>query len=232
MVTQFSKHIKTLPIRNKKDVVGEGTGMRAVKATDIEYIENRAFRWGGKDDFVLWLLIGLFIIFFILSKPYNGGNGLIPFILFGGGTVWGILYGFFSPKKYFIANRQTGKLKVPISNKKPEVWINFEDGFAYEKTAYLDDFYTSLFFQTQPEVKPGAVFSLADFEREDYWNFFVWYMDKNRPLPPGKAFDPYRQKDFERRKAAGFPKPLYSSDIPTPEFTKEQQAERQKIGGW
>ena len=54
-------------------------------------------------------------------------------------------------------------------------------------------------------------------------------MDKNRPLPPGTAFDPYRQKDFERRKAAGFPKPLYSSDIPTPEFTKEQQQEREKI---
>ena len=90
--------------------------------------------------------------------------------------VLGILYGFFSPKKYFIANRQTGQLKVPISNKKPEVWVNFSEGFAYEKTAYLDDFYTSLFFQTQPEVKPGAVFSLADFEREDFWNFFVWYL--------------------------------------------------------
>ena len=27
MVTQFSKHIKALPNRNKKDVVGKGTGM-------------------------------------------------------------------------------------------------------------------------------------------------------------------------------------------------------------
>ena len=121
---------------------------------------------------------------------------------------------------------------MPISNKKPEVWVAFDDGFAYEKTAYLDDFYTSLFFQTQPEVKPGSVFSLADFEREDYWNFLVWYMDKNRPLPPGTAFDPYREQDFERRKKLGFPRPLYPSNIPTPEATKEQQNERKRIGGW
>jgi len=42
-------------------------------------------------------------------------------------------------------------------------------------------------------------------------------MDKNRPLPPGKIFDPYRQKDYERRKKEGFPKPLYQSWITTPE---------------
>ncbi|MCO7184658.1 hypothetical protein NH341_04425 [Tenacibaculum sp. XPcli2-G] len=64
------------------------------------------------------------------------------------------------------------------------------------------------------------------------WSLFVWYMDKNRPLPPGTAFDPYRQQDFERRKALGFPKPLYKSTIPTPEFTKEQQAERRRMSGW
>ncbi|UTD13951.1 hypothetical protein HER15_11960 [Tenacibaculum mesophilum] len=64
------------------------------------------------------------------------------------------------------------------------------------------------------------------------WSLYVWYMDKNRPLPPGTAFDPYRQQDFERRKALGFPRPLYKSTIPTPEFTKEQQAERRRIAGW
>ncbi|RLJ98625.1 hypothetical protein [Tenacibaculum discolor] len=63
-------------------------------------------------------------------------------------------------------------------------------------------------------------------------SFILWYMDKNRPLPPGEAFDPYRQQDFERRKAEGFPKPLYPSKISTPEATKEQQAERKRIGGW
>ncbi|WP_199185117.1 hypothetical protein [Aquimarina sp. I32.4] len=57
-------------------------------------------------------------------------------------------------------------------------------------------------------------------------------MDQNRPLPPGTAFDAYREQDYERRKALGFPKPLYYSNIPTPEATPEQQAERECIGGW
>ncbi len=57
-------------------------------------------------------------------------------------------------------------------------------------------------------------------------------MDKNRPLPPGSAFDSYRQMDYERRKAAGFPYPLFPSEIPTPESTPEQQEERERIGGW
>lgn len=58
-------------------------------------------------------------------------------------------------------------------------------------------------------------------------SFYVWYMDKNRPLPRGSAFDPYRKADFERRKSEGFPKPLYRSYIPTPEATPEQQLERE-----
>ena len=75
-------------------------------------------------------------------------------------------------------------------------------------------------------------FVLGGIEVKSKLSFFVWYMDKNRPLPPGKAFDPYRDQDFKRRKAEGFPKPLYPSDIPTPEATPEQQAERKRIGGW
>jgi len=43
-------------------------------------------------------------------------------------------------------------------------------------------------------------------------------MDKNRPLPPGTAFDEY--------------KPLYGSNVPTPEATPEQQKERLILGGW
>lgn len=41
--------------------------------------------------------------------------------------------------------------------------------------------------------------------------------------PPGTAFDPYRQKDYERRKAEGFPPPLYESKIPTPEYVPERK---------
>ena len=63
--------------------------------------------------------------------------------------------------------------------------------------------------------------------KED-WSFIVWYMDKNRPLPPGTAFDSFREKDFERRKSQGFPSPLYKSKVLTPEATPSQQAERNR----
>src|SRR5690554_2657228 len=39
-------------------------------------------------------------------------------------------------------------------------------------------------------------------------SFLTWCMDKNRPLPPGKPFDPFREKDFQRRKREKFPPPL------------------------
>src|SRR5690554_660781 len=38
-------------------------------------------------------------------------------------------------------------------------------------------------------------------------SFLTWCMDKNRPLPPGKPFDPFREKDFQRRKREKFPPP-------------------------
>ncbi len=57
-------------------------------------------------------------------------------------------------------------------------------------------------------------------------------MDKNRPLPPSTAFDKFRDKDFKRHKAEGFPKPLFPARFETPEHTPEQQEERERIGGW
>jgi hypothetical protein len=59
-------------------------------------------------------------------------------------------------------------------------------------------------------------------------------MDRNRPLPHGTLFDPYREKDFLRRQAEGFPAPKYESDCvitddrsgylyATEEFKKKQQ---------
>ena len=66
---------------------------------------------------------------------------------------------------------------------------------------------------------------------DEILSFYLWYMDKNRPLPSGKIFDPYREQDYARRKAEGFPKPIFMG-IDTPEATEAQQKEREQIGGW
>lgn len=63
--------------------------------------------------------------------------------------------------------------------------------------------------------KETAKFELDKFPQ--ILSFFTWYMDKNRPLPPGTAFDSFRQKDFDRRRNKGFQPPLYESLIETPE---------------
>lgn len=79
------------------------------------------------------------------------------------------------------------------------------------------------------------------FQCKDELSLLTLYMDKNRPLPSGEIFDEFREKDFERRKANKFPKPLfpyntqgiiYKPKPSTPEFTDEQQDERKRIGGW
>ena len=67
---------------------------------------------------------------------------------------------------------------------------------------------------------------------DDFYSYIIWYMDKRRPLPPSKVFDPYRQIDYKERKGKKFLKPLYSSNIGTPEKTRKQRSERKEINNW
>lgn len=124
-------------------------------------------------------------------------------------------------KKRFILDRKNGKItfpeRFPLSCFGKTVTIPFSDvklGCGSRNTAVI--------------LYPNGQNRTAGWNVTDTLAFFVWYMDKNRPLPPGELFDPYRQKDFERRKSEGFPPPLYPSSIPTPEATPEQQKEREK----
>ncbi len=98
------------------------------------------------------------------------------------------------------------------------------------------DFKTKEVFENREDGQHYVVYNLLGHKEEksfeDDWNYYIWYMDKNRPLPLNREFDRFRQADYERRKVAGFPKPLYPSNIKTPEATKEQRAERKRIGGW
>lgn len=65
----------------------------------------------------------------------------------------------------------------------------------------------------------GLTTVIVDFEHiTAFFSLYVWYMDKNRPLPPGTAFDAYRKADFLRRYREGFPEPLYPSNIEIKEY--------------
>lgn len=57
-----------------------------------------------------------------------------------------------------------------------------------------------------------TIMMVRDFiDETNFMSFIVWYMDRNRPLPLGEDLDPYREKDYQRRKAEGFPLPLYQA---------------------
>lgn len=154
---------------------------------------------------------------------------ILPFVL---GFLFFVYYYITIPQKECIFNREDGLVTFP--------------GFMWYKNITMP-IRKILFSKSSPStqgvgagwleiIRPDKTYSLysctfGNMYYEDL-SFLLWYMDKNRPLPPGDAFDEFRQADFERRKSEGFPKPLFKSDFKTPEATKEQQKERKKIGGW
>ncbi len=184
---------------------------------------------------VLILLISTLVVLF--SKSINFDINYfwtVSFLFIVSGVLW--LFSFLKPNKRLILNRVTGKMTYPSYGFAPHITLTFIRATVYSNiSAGPDGMIMGTTLQArnpyQRDITRGT-YDLAPADPEEWWSYFVWYMDKNRPLPPGKAFDPYREKDFERRKAEGFPKPLFESNIPTPEATKQQRAERKRVGGW
>ena len=200
-----------------------------VKVNDKIYIEQtsppKIFSW--EVFFVLGLsffltVIGVFLVFDSLIVRIISVIAYIAICIGGGG------YGYIAPYRELILNREAGTISLHKPFKKDNIIIPFNRGIGWWRiTGTKSNFSFILWFSLR-----GQGGELASVYIEEFWDFVVWYMDKNRPLPPGTAFDPYREADFQRRKAEGFPKPLYGSIIETPEATPEQQAERERIGGW
>ena len=181
--------------------------------------------------FITMTLIALFSKSVGFDKNYMWAV-TVPFIIVL--VLW--LFSFLKPTKRLILDRVTSKMTYPSYGFAPHITLTFIRATVYSNiSAGPDGMIMGTTLQArnpyQRDITRGT-YDLAPADPEEWWSYFVWYMDKNRPLPPGKAFDPYREKDFKRRKAEGFPKPLFESNIPTPEATPEQQKERLIIGGW
>ncbi len=202
------------------------------EANDLFYIEDKTL-----SSWVSWALGGFLLIFslfgFLIEAEDEPIAKIVVIGAFGLSGIFGIVYGFFTPQKYMTMDRLNNKITIPRSGAS-SVNIVFETAFGLIKYRNSSPGVISGFLALQSRKKwPRVEGKLTtDHDNKDFWNFTIWYMDKNRPLPPGTAFDPYREKDFERRKAEGFPKPLYPSNITTNEATREQQKERELIGGW
>ncbi|AXO79326.1 hypothetical protein DZC78_02670 [Olleya aquimaris] len=216
------------------NIVQPQKGAIITTANDEFFIESHT------GSFAVYIAMGLLFFLIGFFGYYYHGNGDINFLdlIFMIPGLFLILLGVFKPKRYMQLHfdRQKGIISYPapffgkplvgpFNSLKALIGVSGDiDG--YSPTEYLK------FVNT---FRPRILDVLKTITYEDpykEWSLYVWYMDKNRPLPSGTAFDTYRQQDFERRKAEGFPKPLYESNIPTPEATEEQQAERERIGGW
>ncbi len=211
----------------------EGKGMLK-RADDKVYLESHAHR---KKINIIFGITGVLIGLWLGTSAENSQEYLVPAIFTLGGLFW-LLYGVFVNKKYkiFELNRLDGTITYPDRFFNPPLKGQFKDlkaviSISGNIDGYADTEYLK-FANTFKPRKLDLLYKLYASDPRKEWSFYVWYMDKNRPLPPGTAFDPYRQQDYERRKASGFPRPLYFSHIPTPEATPEQQKEREQIGGW
>jgi len=225
-MNKLSKQIELTPLGEGSEDL-QGKYYPVIRADDIRYIEDKGSDL--KDKLILGACIALPGCIALLID----NNLKIFFLIFAIPAILTVLYGFVAPKKKMILDRVQGQITLARPLFYSHKTISFEQGVGlityYSSTPGL--IHSHLAFMNQIN-RPRYGGKISEHELEKYWSFTVWYMDKNRPLPPGSAFDAFREKDFERRKAEGFPKPLYPSNIETPEHTKEQQALRKKIGGW
>ncbi|MDX8554339.1 hypothetical protein MK851_11985 [Tenacibaculum sp. 1B UA] len=223
----LSKIIKEKPQETTQKSV-ESNKYFTEEATDLFYKEKRTAR--GWMSWIIGVFFILMSFFGLISDDF--WTRTIILITFGIPGVVTIIYGFVAPIKYLVFDRINGVIVMP-RNFRSAVSIPFSTGYAKVKYINSSPGVISALLGFESSKKKGKVGGLlTEYNIKNYWTFTIWYMDKNRPLPPGDAFDPYRQQDFERRKAEGFPKPLYPSKISTPEAIPEQQAERKRIGGW
>ncbi|MCP3176342.1 hypothetical protein MJO47_04440 [Desulfuromonas sp. KJ2020] len=129
----------------------------------------------------------LVFVFFVTFFP-------IPAILLS------FVYPFKRPKeRLLIWDRENGTVTLP-----PRFWGEHEVvAFKDLKVKKIRNIGSFVQFHVLAAFRPSdgqpIEFGLLHDNAKD-WAFFCWYMDKTRPLPPGEVFDPYCERDEERRR--------------------------------
>ena len=187
------------------------------KDTDVKRADDQFFIVDDSSVLgIMYLCIGIALFFATL---FFWGESNTEIILSTSSFLIGsfhIIYKFTHPKKILILDRLNGIITFPGFLYGKPITMPFEEVLAAVKGGYGVGMATLAILRKNKLMSTSYDFDLQ-FRPLQSWSFMVWYMDKNRPLPPGEIFDPYRQKDYERRKKEGFPKPLYQSWIATPE---------------
>ena len=183
-----------------------------IRADDQFFIMNNSVALG---NFHLYIGLVLFLVALFLFGEGTNTEITLSASSFLIGSFY-IIYNFTHPKKILILDRLNGIITFPGFLYGKPITMPFDEVLAAVKGGYGVGMATLAILRKNKLTSTSYDFDLQ-YEPLKSWSFMVWYMDKNRPLPPGEIFDPYRQKDYERRKKEGFPKPLYQSWIATPE---------------
>ena len=170
----------------------------------------------------LVIVIYIFSNIIIKYPPSANLEGIVATLLilvFIIPSIVGLTFVIINPSRKFIFNRLEGAVTMPAYHWK---WLN--------KDTVTVSFDKVVFYPAATGISHGTIemsivgkkgrFTVIEGvpNKINHYASLIWYMDKNRPLPPDKDLDPYREKDYNRRKAEGFPKPLFPSNVHTPEW--------------
>lgn len=111
----------------------------------------------------------------LYSPPISGGIVASFFLL---------LNGLFAPSRRFVLDRMKGTVTFPRHLFFPRCTIPFSKvipGYSNGNLGFAHPY-------------SGIVIPVLGAYDSGWWSFYVLYMDKNRPLPQGDTFDPYREK--------------------------------------
>ena len=209
------KAIIEKPSDTKKNTFEYGT----IRADDEFYINDMGYGVSHIDLYVGIIFYSLALISLVSNKDTIENRTIFSIIFFIIGS-FSFLYYYKNSKKLLVLDRLNGMVTYPGFLFSKPCSVPFDELLA--SVASFANAGASLVFYHYNGIT-GTSISAEDYKPSGNWSFIVWYMDKNRPLPPGEAFDPYRKKDFQRRKAEGFPPPLYPSYIDTPEDSESQK---------
>ena len=209
------KAIIEKPSDTKKNTFEYGT----IRADDQFYINDMGYGVSHIDLYLGIIFYSLVLISLVSNKDTIEDRTIFSIIFFIIGS-FSFLHYYKYSKELLVLDRLNGMVTYPGFLFSKPCSVPFDELLA--SVASFANAGASLVFYHYNGITGTSIFA-GKCKISGNWSFIVWYMDKNRPLPPGEAFDPYRKKDFQRRKSEGFPPPLYPSYIDTPEDSESQK---------
>ncbi len=204
----------------KKHIIDDSS---FIKYVDEKYlVQDKTYMQRCKQLLFAGVLAFLFMGIFFDIKGYS----VFELVLFGLDLVLVlslVIYSIFMPNYVYVFNRLDGLVTLPL------MWGMESWTIPYEKLVYIKSMSRlGVVNLAIVHPKPWAINRGRGLVEEEI-SRYAWFMDKNRPLPPGSAYDKFRELDYKRRKAEGFQEPLYPSDFLITEETKEHEKEKKEF---